>query len=227
MTQECFLICPIGSEDSDERKNSDKLLKHVLTPVAQETGYTLVRADRMSESGLITTQILNKIIDCPLVIADLSGGNPNVFYELALRHAVQKPYIQLIQDKERVPFDVSGVRTIHYDLGDLDKVEQTKIEIASQIKTIQSGHLPDSPISLAVTSDVTGISANALKVFLEKFWDIEADLNVLRDNMKSIERGIDEISDVDIEYLVESAIDNKLLGLADEIATEVAEKLTK
>lgn len=71
-----------------------------------------MRADQISKSGLITTQIINQIIECPLVIADLTGANPNVFYELAIRHATGKPYIQLIEQGHRLPFDIGGVRTI-------------------------------------------------------------------------------------------------------------------
>lgn len=91
----CFVVAPIGEPDSDARKRSDQVLRHIICPAVQPLGYEPVRADQISEPGIITTQIIQHIIDDPLVVADLSGWNPNVFYELALRHALRKPYVQL------------------------------------------------------------------------------------------------------------------------------------
>jgi hypothetical protein len=45
----------------------------------------------------------------PLAIADLSDPNPNVFYELAIRQAIGKPLVQIIQKDEKIPFDVMGM----------------------------------------------------------------------------------------------------------------------
>jgi len=150
--QDCFIICPLGGEQSDTRKRADQLLKHVLSPVLEENGYAPVRADQVPKVGLITSQIINLIIDSPLVIADLTGSNPNVFYELAIRHAIRKPYIQIIDGGEKIPFDIGSVRTIEFDIGDLDSVEKTKTEIGRQIKEFAKGHKPDSPISIASTA---------------------------------------------------------------------------
>lgn len=150
--KDCFIICPIGDEDTEVRKRSDRLLKHVLVPVLEENGYRALRADQIPKVGLITSQIINLIIDSPLVIADLSGSNPNVFYELAIRHAIRKPYIQLINKGEKIPFDIGAVRTIEIDLADLDSVEDSKTQIERQIKEFGKGHKPDSPISIASTA---------------------------------------------------------------------------
>lgn len=119
----CFVIAPVGEPDSDVRKRSDQILKHVIQPAVKGLGFDAVRADQISEPGIITTQVIQHIIDDPLVVADLSGRNPNVFYELAIRHALRKPYVQLIQRGERIPFDVAAIRTIEVDHRDLDSVE--------------------------------------------------------------------------------------------------------
>lgn len=147
--KDCFVICPIGDEDSEIRKRSDRLLKHVLSPVLAENGYCALRADHIPKVGLITSQVINLIIESPLVIADLTGSNPNVYYELAIRHASQKPYIQLIAKGEKIPFDISAVRTIVIDLPDLDSVEEAKKKIGQQICEFHKGHKPESPISIA------------------------------------------------------------------------------
>lgn len=147
--KDCFIICPIGDEGSETRRRSDTLLKHVLSPVLISNGYNAIRADHIPKVGMITTQIINLIIECPLVIADLSSSNPNVFYELAIRHAIREPYVQVISKGEKIPFDVGAVRTVEIDLGDLDSVDKAKTEIDRQIKEFSKGHKPDSPITVA------------------------------------------------------------------------------
>lgn len=93
MTDEksCFVISPIGEPDSDTRKRADQILKHVVKPAVAECGYTAVRADEIDKPGIITSQVIQRVVTDPLVIADLTERNPNVFYELAIRHALRKP----------------------------------------------------------------------------------------------------------------------------------------
>lgn len=215
--KDCFLICPIGGAGSEERKRSDMLLKYVLEPTCSELGYTISRADMMPKSGIITSQILTTIVDAPLVVADLTGGNPNVFYELALRHAVNKPYIQLIEENQIIPFDVSVVRTIKYNLGDLDAVERTKAELSKQIEMINTGHKPDSPISIALKSQVLGIPDNVLEVFLEKFWNIEDDLLRVNKCLEELTESTKEDLKSDLEWHIENKIDDAVKEIIAEI----------
>ena len=135
----CFVISPIGEDDSDTRKRSDQVLKHIITGAVEPLGYEVIRADKISEPGIITHQILQHIVDAPLVIADLTERNPNVFYELALRHAIRKPLVQLIKKGELIPFDVAATRIIQFDLHNLDSVDAAKSEIIAQVKSLESG----------------------------------------------------------------------------------------
>ena len=64
----------------------------------------------MANSGLITKAIIEQIITADLVIADLTGNNPNVFYELAIRHSYRKPTIQIVKGEIDIPFDVANMR---------------------------------------------------------------------------------------------------------------------
>lgn len=148
----CFVISPIGALGSDIRRRADQILKHVMKPAAEECGYTAIRADEISEPGMITSQVIQYIVDAPLVIADLTGMNPNVFYELAIRHVIRKPLVQIIQKEERLPFDIAGMRTVLVDHTDLDSVEEAKKEIIKQIHAINKkkpGEI-ESPISVSL-----------------------------------------------------------------------------
>jgi hypothetical protein len=146
----CFVIMPIGEESSDTRRRSDQVLKHIIKPAAESCGYSAIRADEIDKPGLITSQVIQRVIDDPLVIADLSETNPNVFYELAIRHAIRKPLVQIIEKGERIPFDVAGTRTVHVDHKDLDSVSSAKEEIVKQIKQLEAdpGDL-ETPISIS------------------------------------------------------------------------------
>ena len=194
----CFIICPIGEAGSPERTRSDALLKHVYLPVLSAYGYKPVRADQIPKTGFITTQIINLVIESPLVVADLTGGNPNVFYELAIRHATGKPYIQLIEKGSFIPFDASGVRTIQIDQHDLDSVEACKTEIGKYIEHFHDGHQADSPISVAANVRLFQSDPRYAESLLKKLeeilgsgWVSIDDLDVKLDGLEQILREIE------------------------------------
>lgn len=117
----CFYIAPIGDEDSDERRHSDVFLGSIVEPAieALDRGFHVVRADQIDKAGMITAQTIEHIFKAALVVADLSFHNPNVFYELALRHATGKPTVQITRATDRMPFDVADVRTVQLDTTDI------------------------------------------------------------------------------------------------------------
>jgi hypothetical protein len=93
----CFYITPIGADDSQERKHADLFMSSLVQPALEELGLTVVRADQIGEPGMITSQVLEYLKRSRLAVADLSYLNPNVFYEVALRHALRLPVVQLIR----------------------------------------------------------------------------------------------------------------------------------
>ena len=99
----CFYISPIGQDDSEERKHSDLFLNYLIEPALKNFGLEVVRADKIGEAGLISAQILEHIIHARLAIVDLSFYNPNVFYEMAIRHACKLPVIQICRKRDRIP----------------------------------------------------------------------------------------------------------------------------
>lgn len=146
-----FVICPLDKPDSETRKRSNQILRHIIKPVVEELGYEAVRSDNISEPGIITYQIVTHLVNDPLVIADLSNYNPNVFYELGVRHAFRKPVVQIIERGQRIPFDVSGLRTIELDTRsfNLDSVENAKRELRKHIKAVEKGPVIVSPVATA------------------------------------------------------------------------------
>ena len=147
----CFVIAPIGEPGSDIRKRSDQVLEHIIRPAVESCGYQAVRADEIPKPGMITNQIIRHVVEDPLVIADLTGQKANVFYELAIRHFVRKPLIQIINKVEDIPFDVGSMRTIVVNHQDLDSAKEVKIEIKKQIQSLEEDSSSlENPISIAI-----------------------------------------------------------------------------
>ena len=147
--QICFVISPIGESGSDSRKRSDQILNHIIKPAVEQAGLTAVRSDHLPSSGIITSQIIRHIINDRIIVADLTDQNPNVFYELALRHAFRKPVVQLILADQKIPFDVQGVRTVQYSLT-LDGVAQAREQVTKQINSaLAKGYEVESPVTVA------------------------------------------------------------------------------
>ncbi|MEM7483260.1 MAG: hypothetical protein AAF481_19000 [Acidobacteriota bacterium] len=150
-TKPCFVIAPIGDSESSIRKRSDQVLKHIIRPAVEECGYSAVRADEIDRPGLITSQVIQRVVSDPLVIADLTDRNPNVFYELAIRHAIRKPLVQIIKKGERIPFDVANQRTVQVDHHDLDSVDAARKEIVAQVKSLEADPTElETPISVSL-----------------------------------------------------------------------------
>jgi hypothetical protein len=115
----CFVIGPIGNafanHGSPERIAYESALdvyENVVAAACAELGIEAVRADQISISGDITDQIFRRLYESDLVIADLTGANANVMYELGLRHSLDKLTIQVADASTALPFDVKSIRTI-------------------------------------------------------------------------------------------------------------------
>lgn len=134
----CFYVTPIGEEGSEQRKHSDLFLGSIVEPALEHFGLKVIRADSIDKPGTITRQIIDYLLRARLVIVDLSFQNPNVFYELAIRHAARLPVVQLIRTSDRVPFDVQQLRTIRIDTTDIyslvPRIDTYRSEIASQVR---------------------------------------------------------------------------------------------
>lgn len=172
----CFVICPIGTSDSDIRKDSNRLLKYIITPPVSKLGYTIERADEVDKPGSITQQIIDKLMNVDLVIADLTNHNPNVFYELAIRHGAQKPYIQMIKEGQTIPFDVGDLRTIKYDF-DIEKATEAMNSLENQIKEINSENFHIySPVTFVLNVNNSSDSKDYINFFMQ---EINSKLNKL------------------------------------------------
>jgi len=108
----CFVMMPFASPTGD-------YFKKIYEPAIKNAGLRAVRADDdMFATGKIIDQIWTGIHAATVLVAELTGRNPNVFYELGLAHALKKPVVLVSSNEDDVPFDVQHIRVIYYDVTD-------------------------------------------------------------------------------------------------------------
>jgi len=171
-TKTCFLICPLGEEGSDIRKTADDLMDLIIVPALDKLDFDVVRADKIPRPSIITTDIIQLVQNAALCIIDLTGSNPNVFYECGRRHETGKPFIQLIRKGEQLPFDVSGIRTIPYDLSTVRSAHEA-------IKEIQNytSELSMSDFSTATSGESLSSLARAVQRIERKLDSVTIGIN--------------------------------------------------
>ncbi len=213
--KDCFVIAPIGEPDSDTRKRSDQVLKHIIRPAVAECGYAAIRADEIDKPGIITSQVIQRVVSDPLVIADLTETNPNVFYELAIRHAIKKPLVQIIKKGERIPFDVAGTRTIQVDHTDLDSVESAKMEIINQIQSLEKEPEDiETPISVSLDLQILRQSEKPEERSLA---DLVSAVSDLRSSISKIETKIGTADGEGILDDIDRRLKSTLMRLEDSM----------
>lgn len=133
--KKAFIISPIGRLDDDGFDFTELFLNNIVVPAIQEAGGydPPQRADHAATPGPITGQIIRDIIEADVCIADLTGHNPNVMYEIAIAHAADKPVILLKQGGGGGPFDIKDERAISYGTR-ADLAENAKIELVKQLQ---------------------------------------------------------------------------------------------
>lgn len=147
----CFVISTIKEDGSEQRKHADMIFSQYVDRALAGSGLKAVRADKIGDPGMISKQIIEYILKAKLVVADLSFHNPNVFYELALRHVTAKPTVHLTRTQDKPPFDVGNFRAITIDTTSVEtavmQLDTLRAEIGTAItKTLGNGESRDNPI---------------------------------------------------------------------------------
>ncbi|WP_347250450.1 nucleotide-binding protein [Zoogloea sp.] len=145
----CFVICAIGNPGTEVRQRADDLLELVIEPALADRGYSVVRSDKMASFSTITMDIVRLLSEAELVIADLTDLNPNVMYEVGVRHALNAPIIMMCREGATLPFDLAGYRTIMYRLHGPRDVRQTQIAVQGFVDALD--HY-SSPVADAISS---------------------------------------------------------------------------
>jgi len=103
-----FVVMPFSSPYNE-------LYADVIKRICKEVDLDVIRADEDFGPGIILADVIRKIVQSKVVIAEISSRNPNVYYEVGYAHALNKPTILIAQKSTELPFDVSPFRTLFYE----------------------------------------------------------------------------------------------------------------
>lgn len=116
----------------------DSYYREIYVPAIREAGLEAVRADELFSTGSVIEQIWEQISRAKILLADLTGKNANVFYELGLAHAANKPVVFTTGQLEDVPFDLRHLRVAVYDIRDPSWGEKLKSTLAIYLKAAKA-----------------------------------------------------------------------------------------
>lgn len=183
-----FVIMPFEEE-------FDEIYELFISEVLDEANFDFRRADDIKSQQNILKDIVEGISKSDLIIADLSKPNPNVYYELGLAHALNKPVISLTQDISLLPFDLKSYRVIEYDIH-FATIKNAKLELKDLLEGFKKREIPFS---------------NPVSDFLEK--EDLSPSNYTADDIEQQELGF-------IDHIVE--IENSFKELSD-LATDLSD----
>lgn len=175
--KKCFIVSPIGVEGSDIRKRADQVFKYIIAPVCEATGFDPIRVDQLNQPDSITQTIIDYLKSSELVIADITGHNPNAFYEMGYRAATNKTIINIKDKNEKIPFDIAGIRAFDYDLSDLDSVEEIKSRLIKTISTISFENSKVENETCETNSDLTQL--------VSILYEIKDEISLLKEQIRN------------------------------------------
>ena len=145
----CFVIMPYGKKRVGRRTvNFDKVYDTFHKPLIENLGYKAIRCDKLDSGGSIHLEMFQHIYDCGLVLVDVTSCNPNVMYELGVRHTLTRgTSIMLKQADTTIPFNISGYPILDYEPSDSSSLSKVERKIAKRLAEIhKQPHKSDSPV---------------------------------------------------------------------------------
>ena len=159
--KKCFVIMPFGDKEDAEGKIIDfnKIYKYLIkNTVEEDLQMTCIRCDEIAEAGWIHAKMFEHVYESDAAVVDITSLNPNVFYELGVRHALVDSVTVLVRRKgTKIPFNIQGLNVIEYDITDPEILEEAKKKIASHIrnglKTKQNDSLVHQVLNLDIKAE--------------------------------------------------------------------------
>jgi hypothetical protein len=171
----CFTIMPFGGW-------GDTYYETIFCPAIRAAGLEPHRADDLYRPSTIVNDIWAYTKKAKLLVADLTGKNPNVFYELGLAHAIAKPAILIAESMDEIPYDLRALRIIVYnknacDWGQLLR-EKIKAAIKEVLKSPAAAVLPTF-LDVKLSSDKPVVTEREKEMI-----EIKQELDLLRREMR-------------------------------------------
>jgi hypothetical protein len=211
----CFVIMPFGNPKADPQnaRKSELIYSQWIKPTVEGIPLPSTverischRADKEAGPGEIISHVIEQLITSDIVIADLSGRNPNVFYELGVRHTVSGNTILITENIDDIPFDLRGLRTIVYQYEPEQMLAlKTSLE-ESILQILREPNKVDNPVSrflggvrmetFAGRQLATG--QDAVKKFSSELSLLRKELEENRDQMREILKSVTTLQQVHV-----------------------------
>lgn len=207
----CFVIMPFGGW-------LDEYYAEIYCPAIEATGLSPHRADDLFRPSTIVHDIWHYSRHATLMLADLTGKNPNVFYELGLAHALAKPVILIADSMEDIPFDLRALRIIIYDKNEPSWGRALRDKIQSSIEEVL-----ETPLA-AVLPTFLEVKDDHSKPSVSKS---ERELIEIRQELDLIKRELRTPSSTDDSAFTSASVDVARTRPAPPTAAELEALLTR
>lgn len=124
----CFVLMPF-------QEPYNTIYNNHIKPAVEKSELKILRADNIFSTSAVVEDIWEYINKASFLIADVTGRNPNVFYELGIAHTIGKNVIIIAQNKDDVPFDLKHIRHFTYS-NDEDGLQKLESDLDNVIKTL-------------------------------------------------------------------------------------------
>ena len=156
--KKCFVIMPFGKrKDIDGTEiDFDYVYHELIEKAVEEIGVDCERCDEIPDTGAIHKKMFKGIFEADVAVVDITSLNPNVFYELGVRHALHK-FVTLVIRKnsdQPIPFNIRGLNIMGYDLGTEEQLEAARKQIRLLIQTGMDSQNIDSIVHDALDDEV-------------------------------------------------------------------------
>ena len=150
--QRCFVIMPFSK--TSEKHTKEYWTNHYKTFIKPliESEHPLIAERSAPLRGDILRQIITDLVTVPIVVADLTDANPNVYWELGVRQSFKHGTITIAENGTALPFDLGGKGTLSYFPGDHIKMQEFVTEFHKAIDDcLKNPDLPDSHVLEAIS----------------------------------------------------------------------------
>lgn len=197
--REIFVIMPFSKTETCEKEEWDDIFSNVFTPAIEECKYNCERAK--STTGNLFISIIKKLRNARIVLADITDQNPNVFYELGVRHSLSKRTIIVSQKTAHIPSDLKGLWTILYGIkpGEVAKFKKDIKRIIAQIE--KNPEKSDNPVSDYLKNEHIGVSNYVGRENIKKLGALFTELSANINTLKEIEKNRHYKDYLDLESL--------------------------
>lgn len=204
----CFVLMPIADVAGYEAGHFGRVYEHVIKPAVVAAGFTPIRADDAVKTDYIVVGIIQKIVESAMVVCDFSARNPNVMYELGIRHAFNKPVVLIKDRRTEKIFDIQGLRYAEYDETlRIDAVNKDVVKItAAIVDTFKSS---DKDLNSIVR--LAGIKTAEVPAGQT----ISPDTKLLLSAIESLDRRVQTVEERDVFEQIHFIVDGEKVHFVD------------